>query len=94
MITFLMTGTYTPEALRGISTQRTEKAIELIKQHEGQVKAMYATLGQNDLVFILDFPGMKDAMKASAAMSKLTGIAFNTCPAVSVEAFDALLAEG
>ena len=36
-------------------------------------------------------PGIDDAIKASVALSDLTGIAFTTCPAVTVEAFDELV---
>ncbi len=53
---------------------------------------MYATLGQNDLVLILDFPGVKEAMKASVALTKLTGIGFTTSPAVPVNVFDKMMA--
>jgi len=49
-------------------------------------------LGEKDLLFILAFPRMEQAMKASVALSKMTGIAFTTCPAVSVEEFDRLMA--
>jgi hypothetical protein len=36
---------------------------------------------------------MEEAMKASVGLHKLTGIAFTTAPAVSVEVFDNLMAE-
>jgi hypothetical protein len=36
---------------------------------------------------------MEQAVKASVALSKLTGIAFTTFPAVTVEDFDKLMAE-
>jgi hypothetical protein len=37
---------------------------------------------------MVDFPGINEAMKASVALAKLTGIGFSTCVAVSVEDFD------
>ena len=92
MATFLMFGKYSPQALEGMSAQRTDAAAELIKKFGGQVEAMYATLGANDLVFVLSFPGTEDAMKASVALSKMTGIAFSTAPAVTVAEFDKLMA--
>jgi uncharacterized protein with GYD domain len=55
---------------------------------------MYSLLGEKDLVFILTFPGIEQAMKASVALSKMTGIAFTTYPAISVEEFDRLMARG
>lgn len=54
---------------------------------------MYALLGDHDLVLVLNFPGVDKAMQASVALNKLTGIAFTTSPAVTVEEFDRLMAE-
>jgi uncharacterized protein with GYD domain len=92
MATFLMLGKYTGEALGQMSAQRTKKAQKLIEQNGGQVVGMYATLGRYDLAFVLSFPGLEDAMKASVAISKLTGIGFTTLPAIAVEDFDKLVA--
>lgn len=54
---------------------------------------MFALLGEKDLVSILNFPGMEQAMKASVAMSKSTGISFTTFLAVTVEDFDKIVEE-
>ncbi len=91
MSTFLMFGKYSAGALQGISGQRTRQAVELIEKLGGKVQAMYATLGQHDLVLVADFPGTAEAMKASVGLAKLTGIGFTTAPAVSVEEFDRLM---
>jgi uncharacterized protein with GYD domain len=93
MATFLMFGRYSSEALKGMSSKRTEEARSLIKKYGGEVKAMYSLLGEKDLVIILTFPGIEEAMKASVALSKLTGISFTTSPAVTVEEFDKLMTE-
>lgn len=93
MATFLMFGRYSSEALKGVSAKRTKEAVSLIKNFGGDVIGMYALLGEKDLVFIVTFPGVEDAMKASVALSKLTGIGFTTCPAVTVEEFDKLMAK-
>ena len=92
MSTFIMFGRYSPEAVRQISRQRTQQATELIDRYGGKVVGMYATLGRYDLVFIVSFPGSSEAMKASVALSKTTGIGFNTVPAIAVQDFDALVA--
>jgi hypothetical protein len=42
-------------------------------------------------VFIVDFPGVSEAMKASIGITKMTGIGFQTMPAVSVDEFDRLI---
>ena len=54
---------------------------------------MYALLGEKDLMFIADFPGIEEVMQASVALHKLTGISFSTSAAVSVDKFDKLMAE-
>lgn len=93
MATFFMFGKYSQEAVKGISAERTERAVEVIKKFGGEVKTMYALLGEQDLVLILTFPGIEQAMQASVALSKLTGIDFTTSPAVTVEEFDKLMSE-
>lgn len=93
MATFLMFGKYSAEAIKGITAARTKKAVTTIKKHGGEVKAMYALLGDYDLVLVVNFPGVEKAMQGSVALNKLTGIAFTTAPAVPVEEFDRLMAE-
>ena len=53
---------------------------------------MFAMLGEYDLLFIAELPGAEAAMQFSVGLSKLTGIAFTTCPAVTVAEFDKLMA--
>jgi uncharacterized protein with GYD domain len=93
MAKFLMFGKYSPDSLKGASAARTKKALGLVKKFQGQVDAMYATLGPHDLVVVASFPDTAEAMRASIALTKLTGIGFTTAPAVPVEEFDKLLAE-
>jgi len=90
---FLMFGKYSPEALKGISPERTDKAVELIRKNGGQVVSMYAVLGEHDLVFTLDFPDAEKALATSVALNKLTGISFTTSSVVEVEKFDKLMTE-
>jgi len=89
----MMFGKYSSEALKGISPERTDKAVEVIKKNGGKVISMYAVLGEHDLVFTLDFPDSEKALAASVALNKLTGISFTTSPVVEVEKFDKLIAE-
>ncbi len=93
MTTFLMFGKYSAEAVKGVSGERTKEAIGLIKKFGGQVNSMYAILGEYDLVLVVSFPGVKEAMKASMTLNKITGISFSTCPAMTVEEFDKMVAE-
>jgi uncharacterized protein with GYD domain len=93
MATFFMFGRYSSEALKGMSAKRTKEAESLIKKLGGKVESMYALLGEKDLLFISTFPGIEQAMKASVALSKMTGISFTTLPAITVEEFDKLMTE-
>lgn len=88
MAKFLMLGRYSLEAIKGITAERTKKVVETIEKSGGKVDSMFALLGNYDLAFMVDFPGVKEAMKASVGLAKLTGISFTSSPAVTVEEFD------
>ncbi len=93
MATYFMFGKYSLDAIRGISAARTEKAGKLIQKFGGEVKSVYALLGETDLVIIATFPGSEQAVKASLSVSKLTGIAFRTSEAIGVENFDRITSD-
>jgi uncharacterized protein with GYD domain len=93
MAIFFMFGKYSSEAIKVISAERTQQAVNEIKKLGGTVNAMHVLIGEYDLLFCVNLPGIEEAIKASLALSKLTGITFTTCPAVTVEAFDRLVAE-
>ncbi len=92
MTTFLMFGKYTSEGIKGMSAARTVEANNLIKENGGEVLSQYALLGENDLLFIVNFPGVDEVIKSSVALYKLTGISFSTVPAITVEQFDKITA--
>lgn len=91
MTTVVMIGKYSADAIREISPNRTEKAISLIKELGGKLHSMYALLGGYDVVLIVEFPKLETAMKASLALSLLTGISFSSFPAISVDDFDKMI---
>ena len=88
MATFIMLGKYTNEGLKGISKERTQGALNLIRELNGEVRSIYALLGTHDLHLTVDFPGIKEAMRASIELNKLTGITFTTSEAVTAAEFD------
>lgn len=92
MSVFFMFGKYSSEAMKEMSAERTKNIIDLVAKFGGKISSMHALLGANDLVFVTDFPGTNEAMKASVALAKMTGISFSTCPAVTVKEFDRLMA--
>jgi uncharacterized protein with GYD domain len=86
-----MYGKYTKEALGDISSERTNKALDVIARAGGKVNSMYALLGKYDIVLITDFPGVAEVMKASVALNKLTNISFTSFPAITIEEFDKII---
>lgn len=92
MATYFLFGTYSAEAVKGISAARTEKANKLIQKYKGKIISIYALLGNKDVVIIATFPGTEQVVKASIAVSKLTGIAFSTSEAIPVKDFDKMAA--
>jgi uncharacterized protein with GYD domain len=91
MAKFMLLGKYSPEAIKGISAERTKKALVIIEGSGGKVNAMYALLGSYDLALIIDFPGVSEAMKASVKLTDLTGVGFTTSPAIPIEEFDKVM---
>jgi uncharacterized protein with GYD domain len=91
MATFFMFGKYNTESIKKISAKRTSQAVAEIKKMGGSVHAMHVLLGKYDLLMCVDLPTIEDAVKASVALAKLTGIGFTTCPAVEVATFDRLV---
>ena len=91
MATFFMFGKYTTESIQKISAERSQAAVEEIKKMGGEVNAMHVLLGEYDLVICVKLASIADAVKASVALARLTGIAFTTCPAIEVEVFDRMV---
>ncbi len=90
MSTYFMFGKYSSEAIKGIAASRTEKSRSIISDLGGSIMSGYALLGNYDIALIVELPDIETAMKASLALNKLTGVAFSTVPAVSIETFDKL----
>jgi len=93
MATFFLFGKYSAASIKEISAKRTEAAAATVKKLGGELKSGYALLGEQDLVLIVELPGITEAMKCSLALARQSGIAFTTAPAVPVEQFDRLAAE-
>ena len=84
MRTFFIFGKASSGELREISIKYRAQAVKLVESLGGDVKSIYMMLREKYLVIVFVFPGLREAMKASLALSKLTGISFQTCPAVLV----------
>jgi len=91
MGTFFILGKSSSEELKEISLKYKGEFINVVNRFGGDVRFMYVMLREEYLVFIFAFPGLKKAMKASLALSKLTGISFRISPAVPVDEFHELM---
>lgn len=91
MTFYLMKGRYSAEAVQKISGERTGLAHQIVQQNDGKIVAAYATLGQDDLLVITEFPGVSNVMKASMELNKALGISFASTAALSVDDFDKLV---
>ncbi len=91
MAKFMMLGRYSAQAIKGIAADRTKKAVDIIEKNGGKVVAMYALLGRYDLALIVELAGIKEALKTSVAITKLTDIGFTTLPALPIEEFDKVM---
>jgi uncharacterized protein with GYD domain len=91
MNTYFMFGKYSAESIKGMSAERTKKANDIILKLGGKIVAQYALLGDKDLVFIVNLPGVEEVIQASINLHKLTGISFSSVPAITVEKFDKIL---
>ncbi|MCX5770103.1 MAG: GYD domain-containing protein [Candidatus Hydrogenedentes bacterium] len=92
MITFVMQGRYSAEAIKAISAKRTAQAKAIVEECGGKLLSIYATMGDSDLLAIVEFPGVGEAVKASIGLNKTLGICFSTVPALKVDEFDKLIA--
>ncbi len=90
MAKFVLFGKYSAEALKNISAARTEEAKKIVQKLGGSIEAIITLLGDVDLLIPAELPGVNEAVQVSVALSKATGIAFRTAPAISVEEFDKL----
>ena len=90
MTTYVMLGKFATGAVNEISAERTKKSAAIIESCGGKGKALYALLGEKDVLAVVDFPSLEQAMKASVELTKLLNISFTTSPAITVEEFDKL----
>ena len=93
MATFFMFGRYSSEALEKVSVDRTRQVHKVVEDLGGQIKGIYALLGEYDIVIIVELPRMAEAMKASIALKRMTDISFFTAAAMPVEEFDQIVGE-
>ena len=88
-----MFGDYSSDGIKEISADRTKKCNDIFEKFGGKVKSIHALLGSYDIVIIVDLPSREEAVKASIAVGNVTGLSFQTFPAISADRFDQLVSE-
>lgn len=91
MATFVMRGTYPPEVVKQISSERNVRGYQILQECGATNVSVYATMGEDDILVLADFPGIHEAMKASVSLTRELGISFDTVPALPIDDFDALV---
>ena len=91
MTTFFIFGKYSAESMKNMSAQRTQEVTQEIEKLGGKVNSIFGLMGEHDLLFNVDFPGLEEAVKTSIKLNRMTGISFSTSPAIPVETLDELI---
>ncbi len=91
MTTYVMCGTYSQDSIKKISAERTDKMKEIVRRLNGKLISAYALLGEKDLLLLVEFDNMEQAMKCSIELAKELDIKFSTFQAISVEEFDKIV---
>jgi hypothetical protein len=85
MGTFFIFGKASPKEFKEIGLKYGAETVRLVRNLGGDIRSMGMMLGGNNLFIILSFPGPKEALKAAIALSKMTGISFQTVPTVPID---------
>ena len=84
-----MLGKYSTEkATKEIDAKRTEKTVGIIKKFGGNLVEALILLSDYDLALSVELPGVPEAIQVSVALTKLTGVSFQTYAAITVAEFD------
>lgn len=95
MATFISLFSFTDQGIRNVkeSTKRAAAAKELAKKFGCTIKAMYWTLGQYDVVTIIEAPDNAQAAAFGMAVGSMGNVRGQTLTAFSAEEVDGMLAK-
>ena len=87
MPTFVVLGKFTREGITNIkdSPQRLKASRQLIKSLGGELKDFYYTMGQYDMVAIVEGPSVEAAMQAMFTVGSTGATRTETLVAISAE---------
>jgi uncharacterized protein with GYD domain len=95
MPTFMMSLNWTDQGIRAIkdSPKRSEAARDLAKKVGVEIKHLYLTAGDTDLVLFVDAPSGENVAKFALALSSLGNVRTRTARAWSAEEYRKIVSE-
>jgi uncharacterized protein with GYD domain len=95
MPTFMMSLNWTDQGIRAVkdSPKRSEAARELAKKVGVEIKHLYLTSGDTDLVIFVDAPSGDNVAKFALAVSSLGNVRTRTVRAWSADEYRKLISE-
>ena len=95
MPTFILTLNWTHQGIRGVkeAPKRSQAAKELAKKLGVEVKQIYLTSGEHDLLIIVESPSGDNVAKFALATSSLGNVRTSTSRAWSEPEFQKLISE-
>ena len=93
MATFIMLGSFTDQGIRNVkdTTKRAEAFREMAKKAGATVKDLYWTLGQYDVVTILEAPDAASVTALGLSVGALGNVRTQTLPAFSAAEMGSIL---
>ncbi len=95
MPTFILTLNWTDQGIRGVkdAPKRSQAAKEMAKKLGVEVKQVYLTSGEHDLLIIVESPSGDNVAKFALATGSLGNVRTNTARAWSEPEFQKLMSE-
>jgi uncharacterized protein with GYD domain len=95
MSVFIILSSFTDQGVRAVkdTTKRAEKFKELAKQHGATVKELYWTLGQYDIIAIVDAPDVASITALGLNLGMAGNIRTQTLPAFTADDMAKVLAK-
>jgi len=94
---YLIEASYTAEGLRGLqkdkASGRKQAVLKLIEGLEGKLEAMYYTLGDRDVVLIVDMPDISSEAALSLGVSATGLVRTRSTALLTIEETDRALAK-
>lgn len=94
MAKFVMLGSYTEQGIRNVTgtIERAQKFHELVEQSGGSVDLLLWTLGEYDIVTVIDIPDVEKATTIAIKLGMLGNVRTTTVPGFTAEQIGGILA--